>query len=53
MIGSVMDVFESAPAAALLGVTFARQVRTPTDALTRASLIDSIPVVGLCYIPEY
>jgi hypothetical protein len=46
-----MDVFEPAPAAALLGVTFARRVQTPTDASKRtsliASLIDSISVVGL------
>jgi hypothetical protein len=34
-----MDVFESAPAAALLGVTFASRVQTPTDASKRASLI--------------
>ena len=40
-----MDVFESAPAAAaLLGVTFATQGQTPTDALL---LIDPISVVGL------
>jgi len=39
-----MDVFESAPAAALLGVTFATQVQTPTDVLL---LIDPISVVGL------
>jgi hypothetical protein len=42
MIGSVMDVFESA--AALLGVTFVSRIQTPTDASKRASLID---VVGL------
>ena len=33
-----MDVFESASTAALLGVTFARLVQTPTD----TSLIDMI-----------
>ena len=44
MIGSVMDVFESAPAAALLGVTFASQIQTPTDTSKCVSLID---VVGL------
>jgi len=39
-----MDVFESAPAAALLGVTFATRVQTPTNVLL---LIDPISVVGL------
>jgi hypothetical protein len=43
MIGSVMNVFESAPAAALLGMTFASRVQTPTDAFP-SSLIDSISV---------
>jgi hypothetical protein len=33
-----MDVFESALTAVLLGVTFARQVQTPTDASTRLIL---------------
>ena len=48
MIGSVMDVFESAPAAALLSVTFVSQVQTLTDASKHTSLIDSIiSVVGL------
>ena len=44
MMGSVMDVFESAPAAALLGVIFASRIQTPTNASKRVSLID---VVGL------
>jgi len=44
MIGSVMDVFESAPAAVLLGMIFSSRIQTPTDASKRVSLID---VVGL------
>jgi hypothetical protein len=39
-----MDVFESAPAAALLGITFARKVQTLSQ---RILLIDSNFVVGL------
>ena len=44
MIGSVMDMFESAPAAALLGVIFTSRIQTLTDASKHVSLID---VVGL------
>ena len=39
-----MDVFESAPGPALLGVTFARWVQTPTEASKSSSLM---AVVGL------
>ena len=39
MIGSVMDVFESAPAAALLGMIFASQIQTPTDPSKCVSLM--------------